>query len=49
MIFETPRPRWLPVVQVNGVRYIVDVQCRLLRQVDDPRCVFHFERRGENG
>ena len=46
MIFATPKPRWLPAVQVNGVRYVVDMRCRLLRQIDAPQCVVYFERRG---
>jgi hypothetical protein len=43
MIFARPL-RQLPVVQVDGVRYIVDVQLGLLRQVDRPERVVWFVR-----
>ena len=45
MIFETPLRR-LPVVQVSGVRYVVDVRLGLLRRVDRPDRVIWFERGG---
>ena len=49
MIFATARPRRLPAVRVYGVTYVVDVQHRLLRQVDDPRRVIWFERESGDG
>ena len=45
MIFSTELRR-LPVVCVEGVRYVVDVRRGQLRQVDGPRRVIWFERAG---
>ncbi|MCH9032876.1 MAG: hypothetical protein IID42_00045 [Planctomycetes bacterium] len=43
MIFSTELRR-LPVVCVDGVRYVVDVRRGQLRQINDSRRVFWFER-----
>ena len=33
---------WLPVVEFDGVRYVVDVENRRFGQFDDPECGVDF-------
>ncbi len=44
MIFNTPQRRRWPIVNVNGIRYLVDIPRRQLRCVDDQNYFIRFER-----
>ena len=39
-------PRGLPIVRISGVRYLLDVRLRQLRQIDDPNDVIDLDGDG---